>query len=172
MRQPLNSAKGEKQMATKKAKIKHHKIQVTVSEIEVLVLPLTKVQFQKYKNHGVSERTLEKLNEKLESNTETYMTFDDGISLTVDDGLISSINWRKLYKDAQKRARKKLPVELSGDFNSKSLPNKKFKEKFALICERYNGNSFYELKIREKFDESKLTMDIFREALNKSPIAL
>jgi hypothetical protein len=148
-------------MATKKAKIKSHKIEVTVSEMEVMVLPITKAQFQKYKNHGISERTFEKLNEKLELNTETCMTFDNGISLTVDDCLISSINWRKLYKDAQKRAREKSPVEQSGDFNPKSPPKKKLKEKFALICERYNGNSFYELKIREKFDESKLTMDIF-----------
>ena len=153
-------------MTTKKKSSKSKKIsstiKVTGTETEIMIIPLKRAQYQRYVKKGVSQDTFDDLMEELESNTESYLQFDPYFNLTVN-GRCTPINWKRLYKDALKRE-----ANQSIEQSKSPAPTLRSKKKtspgqFALFCERDVDGNTYEVTIQEKFDSSKLKLDIFTD---------
>jgi hypothetical protein len=136
-----------------------HSLTLFASELEGLVMGISKEKFEEYKSNGMS------FEDYLEFDGESeYCSpiFDELTSLSIDD--IELPEFQKLFKDKYSIAVK--TYELQYPHSDHKLKKKKIKKTdltYAVISERWIKRSWYVLTIYEEFDFSKLQVNLTRD---------
>jgi hypothetical protein len=136
-----------------------HKLTLHTSEIEGLVMSITKEKFDEYRTVGMPYSDYEEYEDSVEY---SGPIFDELTSLSVDGVEIS---------DFQKIFGKKYDLALK-EYEKEHSPIKKTNKKitksnisYAVVGDRWIKRSWYVLTIYEEFDFSKIVINISRDYL-------
>jgi hypothetical protein len=134
----------------------YHLLTLFSSEIEMLLMKVTKEKFNEYLSEGFPQDDFE----DLEQNTEfSGLIYDELTMLSIDENEMP--NFHKLFKAkynlAIKEYEKKYPKRLD-------VKNKKTNVEYAVVGERWIKRSWHTLEIYEEFDFTKLNIEISRDS--------
>jgi hypothetical protein len=136
-----------------------HELTLFTSEVEGLVMSITKKQFDEYRTVGMPYSDYE----EFEGSTEYCSPiFDEMTSLSVDD--VEIPNFQKLFKQKYDQAAKEYEIEFPPSKKS-NKKNAKSNLSYAVVGDRWIKRSWYKLTIYEEFDFSKIVVHISRDNL-------
>ena len=136
-----------------------HELTLFTSEVEGLVMTITKKQFDEYRTEGMPYSDYE----EFEGSTEYCSPIFDEMTLLSVDGVEIS-NFQKLFKQKYDQAVKEYEIEFPPNKKS-NKKNAKSSLSYAVVGDRWIKRSWYKLTIYEEFDFSKIIIHISRDVL-------
>jgi hypothetical protein len=134
-----------------------HQLELFSSEIELIEKRISKEEFERYKNEGITYGEFMEIEDYTEA---CSPIFNDLTLLSIDDVAIPNFHekFKLIYEEALKQYNKEYPPR-------KKLPGKPKKSElqYAVVGERWIKRSWYDLTIYEKFDFDKLEIYPSRE---------
>ena len=136
-----------------------HELTLFTSEVEGLVMSITKKQFDEYRTVGMPHSDYEEFEGSAE-----YCSpiFDEMTSLSVDD--VEIPNFQKLFKQKYDQAVNEYEIEFPPSKKSNKR-NAKSNLSYAVVGDRWVKRSWYKLTIYEEFNFSKIIIHISRDVL-------
>jgi hypothetical protein len=134
-------------------KINSHTLTLCVRETEMLVMKITKQQYESYLAEGLPYDIYEELDQYTEVSGPIY---DDSTRLMIDESEVENFN--QLFKSKYKATQK-----LFDENNPVKTHKTKSNLEYAVLVERSISQSYYSLKINEEFNFSKLGIEIARD---------
>lgn len=133
----------------------YHLITLLSSEIEVLLMKITKDQYNSYLSEGLPQDQYEELEQNAEISGSIY---DESTIIDIDG--IEIPNFHKFFKPKYIQSVKEHEKKYGTKLESK---NKKVKIEYAIVGEKWIKRSWFTLEIFEKFDINKLNIEISRD---------
>jgi hypothetical protein len=133
----------------------YHLITLFSSEIEVLLMKISKDQYQSYLSEGLPQDQYDELEQNAEISGSIY---DESTIIDIDGTEIP--NFHKLFKPKYIHSVKEYEKKYGTKLNNK---NKKVKIEYAVVGERWIKRSWFTLEIFEEFDISNLKIEISRD---------